>query len=212
LDSLRNLCSVAADAARSFGPAAAILPLALLAGPIGARVSLRRVAPFLLLPAAYAFYFWKDVRFNTELLPFVALGVALVTDDARRASRSRATALVVLFVGGQLALTAQRVERSATAFRRLSLPYLKAVAAAGRTDSVLVVVDDPDRDGILFSTLWWFDVRPFPGRAVVARDTHDGNVALLQAFPGRKVLRLYGRDPQRPSVPRLVPLGEPSVK
>lgn len=208
LDSLRNLLSMTADAARNFGPAGAILPLALLAGPLGARPSLRRVAPFLLLPAAYTLYFWKDVRFYTELLPFVALGVALVIDDVRRVSRSRARALVILFLGGQLALTALRVGHSATTFRRTSLPYLQAVAAAARTDSVLVLVDDPDRDGILFSTLWLFDVGPFPGRAVVARDTHDGNVALLRAFPGRKVLRLYGRDPQRPSVPRLVPLGE----
>ncbi len=207
LDGVRNTLYMLARAARDFGPVGALLPLALMAKPLGADLPWRRLAPFALLPVAYAAYFWKDVRFYTELLPFIALGVAVLIADVRLVSVSRARALLVLFLMGQLAVSAVRIGHAAETFRRGSLPYLHAVADAARQDSVLVVLRDEDRSGILFSTLWFFNEGPFPGRVVVARDAGDGDSALLRAFPGRRVLRLTVPDSGWRSVPpRLLPL------
>jgi hypothetical protein len=207
VDAVQHTLRMLAEAARDFGPISALAPLVLLSGSLGGRISWRRVVPFLLLPAAQFGYYYEHVRFYVELLPFLALGVAMMIADIRGVSLSRARALTVLFVAGQLLFAGVRVQRDAATYRRGYLPYFRAVASAAKRDSVLVVVWDDDRHESVLNALWWFNVGSFPGRAVVARDTRAGDAALVRAFPGRRALWLHDVGKEQPPQPRLVPLG-----
>jgi hypothetical protein len=73
---------------------------------LGVRWQLRCWLPVFLLPAAYAFYFFRAIRFWTEALPLVYLGVAWLLVRILDRAPALGRQLVAMVLLGQAALLA----------------------------------------------------------------------------------------------------------
>ena len=170
-----------------FWPASMVLPLAFLAGQLGARVRWRLVLPFALLPAAYFFYFYADFRFLFELMPLAMVGTAWllvrVADRRPAAAMAVGALMFVSSVGGVGLWMATRASRA-----RPYAPILQAIdRARAQHGRVLVFVRDvsPDVTKSFFTAIYAENLQgAFHGPVVVARDLGASDSALIARYPG----------------------------
>jgi len=198
-----------------------IVPLAYVALRSGVQWRWRRIAAFLVLPAAYFFYFFhneRSDRFYFEIFPFAMVGAAFLVHALAQRRRNVGIAL-----GGLLAAT-MLVDTAITALtrRRLQARAIAVSAAVERLraehSKLLVFVRaelpqqaaDPGSEPILWwgepvmQTLYWYNVYGFPSDVVVARDLGARDAALARRFPDRFAVLLTVRRAPPGSEPWLI--------
>lgn len=171
-------------------PGFALLPVLSLARAWRVRVRWRLIACFALLPLAHLFYYYVHARFYTELMPFIALGVAsLVIGLGRQGRTGLAHALAVLLVAEGAAAT---LSRGIADYRHLAArrsQYEALTRAPEQRPALVMVVRDSVQGQSMLNALWWLNLRP-EEHVVVARDLGVANDTLLRLFPGSCVIRL----------------------
>jgi 4-amino-4-deoxy-L-arabinose transferase-like glycosyltransferase len=187
---LRHLHARSWEFALDLLPLFMVLPVLWLALARGARVRGIVVGAFLLLPLAYFFYFASTRRFYAELVPFAAIGLALLIAQLA-ATDWRRTAAPLL---GLLALLG--AVRLTTIDRRGDVVWKRVVASAGQLEDaharhgpLLVFVEEALPEAYLFRRLWQFNADGFDSRILVARSQGVRDAELARAFPNRTALR-----------------------
>lgn len=170
-----------------FWPASLVLPLAFLAGQLGARLRWRLVLPFALLPAAYFFYFYADFRFFFELLPLAMVGTAWLMVRVADRRPAAATALGVVMFASSFAVVGPWMATRANRAR----PYAPILQEIGRARAqhghVLVFVRDVSTDVTksFFTAMYAENLAgSFHGPIVVARDLGASDTTLMARYPG----------------------------
>jgi hypothetical protein len=166
------------------------LPLLAAAFAYRLRVNWRTLAAFAVLPIVDFFYLFNDERLYLELLPFVAIGAALVVARVWESDAKAGRALLIFLVGANLVADVSRIaqlHRDAPVGPSavLSSELRERQRQAG---PLLVFVKNPPLSEPLFIALSRFNFGPFPGDIVVARDLGDENARLLCRFPDHAVL------------------------
>ncbi len=195
---------------------ALLLPLVALA--VAHRVSLRPryVAPFLLLPAVYFFYWYSGVRYYTSLLPFILIGCAVLALELVKRDPWVSLGMCVSAVVGSLffALPFRQSPgmldspwtRSAyfrDPGRMATLDSLKALGE--RRGPLLVFARQQDNpfDNLL-DRLQLLNADGLTSRVLVARDLGARNAELRARYPDRIVYVVEDRG--RDSVARIMPM------
>jgi hypothetical protein len=177
---------------RDATPDFTILPL--IAAACAYRLPVRgaTIAAFCTLPLAYFLYFDNGERFYLELLPFAALGVALIVARVWASDAIAGRALLIFLVGANVVSSA--TSAVAAARERARHPsdgaiVMRELLAAQRTSGpMLVFVRNPPMAEPLFIALSPLNFGRFPGRVAVARDLGRDNASLVCRMPGRTVL------------------------
>ena len=187
-------------------PVFTVLPVLWLAVARGARIRGRIVGAFLLLPAAYFFYFSTSTRFYVELIPFAMIGLALLVAHLAAADwrRTASPLLGLLALMGAVRLT--------TIDRPGDWVWQRVVASAGQLEEaharrgpLLVFIEEPLPEAYLFRRLWQFNTDGFESPILVARSQGARDLELARAFPQRTALRgVWPGGADRPMV--LTPL------
>jgi hypothetical protein len=177
---------------RDVMPAFTILPV--IAAAYAYRVPFRAatIAAFCTLPLAYFLYFDNGERFYLELLPFFAVGVALIVARIREADATAGRALATFLLGASVAssaTTALAAVRERDRHPSDGAIVMRELLAANRAHGpLLVFVRNPPLAEPLFIALSPLNFGRFPGRIVVARDLGTENVSLVCRMPGRTVM------------------------
>jgi len=172
-------------------PFALIGPLAFLwLRRCGGRAwALRHVLPFLALPALQSFYFSKDLRYYTELLPFLAVAIAAILSGLLERVPRMCTPLLLLLMAGGALTSGLRLRNDALVFERDALPAFHAVEALVRQNPrVLLFVRDERPQ--MFERLLWFSVEAGSDHIVVARDLGARNEDLIRLYPAYAVFHI----------------------
>jgi hypothetical protein len=146
-------------------------------------------AVFLLLPAAYFFYWSARTRFYAELLPFLCLALAGIVLHLWKRSRVLATALLVSLLAGQVLHSAVSLELNWRNRKDLDETFVRVVEAQRQHGKVLIFVQPENINQRSLAILSSFNVDGFPGNVVVARDLDALNVRLQREFPDHVPLR-----------------------
>ncbi|MGH7713062.1 MAG: hypothetical protein ACREOG_17350, partial [Gemmatimonadaceae bacterium] len=173
---------------RSILPFATAAPLAWMAWRAG--LMIRPVAlAFLALPIAYLFWLSVTGRLFSELLVFVALGLALLLAKLleQRPTWARWTVAVLVIAG--LVDTSVHIAGAGKLPGRWS-PYMARVNAAAAAGPTLIFVGG---NQLLYEKMWWFNARDWMGKVVVARDLGARNRELIARFPHHAAYRVSWR-------------------
>jgi len=177
---------------RDATPVFTALPLIAIAYAYRLRFRGAAIAAFAVLPLVYFFYFDNGERMHLELLPFIAVGVALIVSRVWESDASAGRALTIFLLGASVASSATSL--AAAARERTRAPgdgavVMRELAAARRTNGpLLVFVRNPPLAEPLFIALSPLNFSPFPGPIVVARDLGSENASLICRMPHRAVM------------------------
>ena len=177
---------------RDTTPVFTILPL--IAAAYAYRLPVRgaTIAALCTLPLAYFLYFDNGERFYLELLPFAALGVALIVARVWESDAIAGRALLVFLIGASVAssaTTAVAAVRERARHPSDGAIVMRELLAAQRTSGpMLVFVRNPPMAEPLFIGLSPLNFGRFPGRIAVARDLGPDNARLVCRMPGRTVM------------------------
>jgi uncharacterized membrane protein len=157
------------------------------------------VGVFLVLPAGYAFWYFDVVRFYVDIFPFLFIGVARLLEYLAQRRPRVAAALVAYLLIAAPVRAAAAVQTERGRFRKCRDSDAALEALGQRTAALVFVANDTTNDGsadpLLFSCLYHFNTREFPGNIVVARDTGAGDSTLVRLMPRRDVVRLRWDGP-----------------
>ena len=197
---VRRLVERAWDAAHGLVPLALLVPIVLAGVASRYRVRWATVAAFLLTPGAYFFYFNSEIRFFTELLPFLYAGIAVILCAVWARSAGAARALVTgLLAASVLFAATWQADRDGDPWTlgswyirfRASLADFDAVAAAReRHGKVVVFVREPTAWNPTLGRLFVLNAEGLAGDVVVARDLGPRNGLLMRRLPGHTPLLL----------------------
>jgi hypothetical protein len=191
---LRQLLATLGEATVRYWPGALIFIIAALILDRGDKIRFSRLLPFLLLPIAYAFYFYADARFYAEAFPFAMIGTAMVSERLARADRRLTQAVIWVTVAMSVAVSAGQLTRQVT-IDRSKLPYFHAVEAQqAASGPLLVFVAQPRPAGQGaaergLEALYWYNSER-SGDVIVGRDVASLRSRVMQQFPGRTPIRL----------------------
>ena len=196
----RHLVERVWDVAHGLVPLSLLLPV-LLAG-IAHRYRFRwlTVAAFLLMPAAYYFYFDSEIRFYTELFPYFYAGVATLLAFLWMRDGVLGRGLVIGALAANLVLAATwRAQVPGDPWGggtwylrfRASLADFETVEAAkARYGRIVVFVREPTAWNPTMARLFVFNRDGLDGDIVIARDLGAKNELLLRRLPSHTPLRL----------------------
>jgi hypothetical protein len=193
---------------RDVMPLFTILPVIATAYAYRLRLNAGTLAAFCTLPLAYFLYFDNGERFYLELLPFFALGVALIVARVWESDATAGRALAVFLLGASVVSSA--TSAAAAVSERMRHPsdgaiVMRQLEAAQRANGpMLVFVRNPPLAEPLFIALSPLNFGRFPGRIVVARDLGHENVNLICRMPGRAVM--FAESATREHGARLLPV------
>jgi hypothetical protein len=177
---------------RDVMPAFTTLPLIAAAYAYRLPVRARVIAAFAVLPLVNFFYFGNGERFYLELLPFAAVGVALIVARAWESDARAGRALAIFLVGASIASITTSIaadERERARHPSDGVVVMRELNAARRTNGpMLVFVRNPPLSEPLFVALSPLNFSPFPGPVAVARDLGRANTTLICRMPGRAVM------------------------
>jgi hypothetical protein len=181
---LENLARRSREFAARALPCFLLLPLVWVGATYRFPFRLRSVAPFLLLPAAYFFYFFSEIRFYTELVPFIALAAALLLTHAARQGRTHVLSWVLAIVvlgnlADAVATTVAALPRARVVTRNAS--DLRTLA--DEVGSIVVFIREPTPESYLFRRLSFFNEHGLSSNIVVARDRGPENTILMRRLP-----------------------------
>ncbi len=188
-----GLVSMIADTMATCQAVILILPLLFLARRLSVPRRWAVLIPFMVLPAAYFFYFYHDSRFYVVLVPFFMLLTAGLVEEVIRRDRRVAFALIGFAVWAAVASYGQLAsERGPSASR---LAYFHDVDSLRQLHGRLLVFAHDDDAGTpfdnavtadeLFTMLYWYNTQPFNGDVVVVRDVARLRRLAMACFPGR---------------------------
>ena len=187
-----ELTSVVWPFSRDLFPIWGLLPLLAVAAAYRVRVRASLVLALAVLPIVNFFYYANGERMHVELLPFAIVGAVLLVARLRELDPRAASALAVFLVGANLVTSAARIAgdwRQRQHAPAETETFVRAVRDSSRAaPGVLVLVRDRPLAEPLLLGLWRFDVGPFPGPVVVARDLGAANSRLACRLPGYRVL------------------------
>jgi hypothetical protein len=158
----------------------------------GGRVrDLRYGLPFLIVPAIQFFYYYQDLRYYIELLPFVAVGTAAIFADLRRRAPRLSASLLVFLVAGSVFVSCLSLDRDAADFRRRVLPAFHAAERLMQENPhVLLFVRERPEDPTTFEDLCLFNAEKSADRIVVARDLGRRDKVLMRLYPNYRAFRM----------------------
>jgi hypothetical protein len=192
-----------------------LLPLIAIARVQRIPLRLRYVAPFLLLPAVYFFYWYSGIRYFTCLLPFLFVGCAVLLLELRAKEPWLAGGMLFCaFVGSLFFALPRRTSpggldspwtRSAYFRDPGRMATLDSLKALGERQGPLLVFtrqQDNPFDNLL-DRLQLLNANGLDSHVLVARDLGARNSELLQRYPGRKVY--FVEDRGRETVSLITP-------
>ncbi len=180
----RNFSRVLRDATIRFTPAFLLAPLVFVGLLHKFKFPWATVGVFLLLPLTHYFYYYVDLRFYLELLPFLFVGLALLLAELAQQNARVARVLIGFLLIGNVFFAAEGVREERQLFRSRYRPYLEAVNDLHREKGkLLVFVKEQSEVPALLAILSWFNVDSFPGDVIVARDLGPRNVTLMVRWP-----------------------------
>jgi hypothetical protein len=188
------------------------------------------VLPLLVLPLVYSFYWFREARLISEMLPFLLIGIAAILVHATVAHPRFGRALCVLAIAGSVFMNLPWARPSTgipTPWR--ASPYVHdrrifvlfdAVERLRREHGrLLVFVQETDQAKQRLFTpgfyrLFMLNDRGFESDVLVARDLGAANETLIQRFPDRVPVRIVWHDGRVPTNRRVVVtrLDEPWVR
>jgi hypothetical protein len=171
-------------------PAYLLAAVAFLAFKFGYSFRWRHILPFLMLPAAYFFYYYTSIRFYVELLPFFYAAIAAVLVHVTQRNPLLGRTVFVTIVSAQLLLTAFNVHSNWSGRQAHHFPMFTAVQQAQQQHGkVVLFVSVPPGNQEVLENLAWFNIEKFPGDVVVARDLGADNRRLLEELPSHVPFR-----------------------
>ncbi|MEJ7808885.1 MAG: hypothetical protein WKG32_00565 [Gemmatimonadaceae bacterium] len=188
---LANLADRVWDSTDAALPLALAVPLLWYGFASGYRYRRATIAAFVVLPAAYFFYFTTSIRFYSEILPYalIAFGsvlAAVCAADWRGAGRTWLAVLAVASLAGAIFELGGRRART----RDLVLPSARVVADAHkRLGPIVVFVREPSAEGYLFRRLSYYNLDGLRGPIIVARDHGAANATLMRRLRTHSALR-----------------------
>ncbi len=195
---------------------ALLLPLTALAVAHRVPLRLRYIAPFLLLPAVYCFYWYSGVRYYTCLLPFILIGCAVLALDLVKRDPWVTLGICTSAIVGSLYFALPYRDspgeldspwtRSAyfrDPGRMATLDSLKALGERRGPLLVFARQEDSPFDNLL-DRLQLLNADGLTSRVLVARDLGARNAELRERYPDRSVYVVEDRG--RDSVSRITPL------
>jgi hypothetical protein len=199
--------------ARDLLPVWTVLPLLALACAHRATVRWGVVAAFAVLPLTHFFYYANGERFYVELLPYGAVGIALLLNRIREMDAPLGSALIVFLLGANVVSSAGHLAGDVR--QRAVHPSDSDVISRALLDAppspggLLVLVRNPPLAEPLLVGLSKFNFAPFPGPIVVARDLGDENARLICRLPAYRVLFAESSTPSHGA--RLLPAANDSI-
>ena len=189
-DALRNLHNRSWEFALELLPVFTVLPLLWLALARGARPAWFIVAAFMLLPLGHFFHFNSRIRFYVELVPFAAIGLALLVAHLAATDWRRTAAPLVAAIALLAALRLVTVTRSDdAAWSRVVASAEQLESEHARRGDLLVFIEEDKPEAYLFRRLWKFDAEGYDSDILVARSWGpERNRALAAEFPNRTAL------------------------
>src|SRR5262249_5265149 len=160
-----------------------ILPLVAISWACGFSARWTVLLIFLPLPVLHSIYFFPDVRFFTEVLPFIDIGIAsmLVFLYTKRPFVTKAllaaTIILNLIQIGKMTYEEYSFRQT---YARL---YQRIEDFAKANKKALVFVKRTNGDEYFLEALYWFNVDRFPGDIIVARDIGAENTVLMKKYP-----------------------------
>jgi hypothetical protein len=208
-----------ANAALTWLPVFALGPILLAARHLGIRWQARSWWPILLLPGAYFLYFFRDLRFWSEALPYFAMGVAWLLIGIRDRAPALGAQLIAIMLAGQITLLVPgrgvapygnrpwRAYMPATAARINFQAIERLKAEHGK---LLIFAREPGPGfAPLRDRLMVYNGEGEAGDVLVARDLGDRNAELMRRYPDRTAF-LFIRETSAGSIPATItPLGPP---
>jgi 4-amino-4-deoxy-L-arabinose transferase-like glycosyltransferase len=180
------------DAALLLVPAFSIVPLLVLSSAHGFRLSWKTILVFLPLAVVHCFYFYPDVRYFIEIMPFLYAGIGSLILFLAARDRYLVQSLLVFMLLCNLGQFVQMVYQEHV-FRKDYVSYFKRIEDFQKTHGkVLVFVKRMEGREYFLEALYWFNVDKFPGDIVVARDIGERNSVLMKKFPGYTPLYIPG--------------------
>jgi hypothetical protein len=195
---------------------ALLLPLVTVALAQRVSLKLKYVAPFLILPAIYFFYWGSQTRFYTCLLPFLLIGCAGLILELVQKDRWVALGLATSAVVGSIAFALPyRVSPGGLDSPWTGISYfrehgrqatLDSLKSLGERQGPLLVFAKQQNNVFdnLLDRLQLLNADGLESRVLVARDLGPRNAELRARFPKRAVYLVEDRG--RDSVSRIVPL------
>jgi hypothetical protein len=183
-------------------------PFLLVAVRQGYRLRWWTLLPFAALPAVYFFYFFSAQRFYGELLPFIAVGVAVVLLHVAQRRPRLAVALGAALLAGNIVYALPwRVRRHRldtpwlahpyTVDRRAVLGMFAQVETLRRAHPRLLVFVSDSGAGRYFTPalerLLFYDDGGLDGPVLVVRDRGAHDSLLVDRFPDRWPVRVSWR-------------------
>jgi 4-amino-4-deoxy-L-arabinose transferase-like glycosyltransferase len=192
LQAVKQNLDVLYDAATLLLPAFIIFPLILFGLAHGFPFSWQAVFVFLPLPIVHFFYFFPDVRFYVELLPFLCVGISTVLLFLESRYKYLARSLLIFMLICNVGQAAKMIYEEYV-FRQRDFAFFKYIEDfADRHGKVIVFVKGKAGHEYLLEALYWFNVDKFPGNIIVARDIGERNSILLKKFPEHNPLYFSG--------------------
>lgn len=202
-----------------FVPIGLLAPLIVVAVSAGYRPSWRVLGLFAVLPAAYFFYWYGELRMYAELLPFVMLGVATMLYAIYQRRPAIARAFVALLVASQVIVALPWPPGSTSADRPWAVGFdhvygrgnpgrwatlYTADSLARANGRLLLFTREATRFDNLMDRLYPFNGDRFDGPILVARDLGDQNALLMARFPDRVAYLVEDRGRDVPSTFTLI--------
>jgi Dolichyl-phosphate-mannose-protein mannosyltransferase len=189
-------------------PSALLIPLVVTAEQYRYAWRLGIVAAFLVLPVAYAFWYYDQLRFYVDILPFAFIGIACIAQHlSRRRPRVVGDAIIYLAIVAPVAGAAY-IRRYRAALRpcRESHDVVRQLARAERLLVFVKDVPQPSGTETLLECLYSYDTGSFSGDVVVARDLGAADTVLMRMLPQNRPVRLsWDRVTSRAVIERLSP-------
>ncbi|MEQ1896941.1 MAG: hypothetical protein ABL971_06060 [Vicinamibacterales bacterium] len=204
---------VLADAAMTWLPLFGLAPLLLAARHVGVRWQSRAWLPLLLLPAVYFFYFFKELRFWVEALPYFSLGIAWLFIRILDRAPALGRQLVAISLLGQAALVvtgdgllpfANRPWRGYMPATAAPVDFEAIEGLRARHGKLLIFAKEvgpgfaPLRDRLMV-----YNGDGESGDVLVARDLGDRNAELMRRHPDRTPF-LFTRTSSNGRIPATV--------
>lgn len=197
LDGVGQFLTTLGDGIVHFWPGGLIVVLVAIGIRTGFAIRSRVLIPFLFLPAVYSVYFYSNVRFMLELLPFAMVATVFWAQQLREKGERVNHLVCWLTVGLTIAVGAGRftLNRPLADSRRV---YFEAVErTTKRWGPLLVFVAqeraDASTSGAIehgLEALYWYNSREFGGNVIVGRDVETLRPVIRDRFPRHVPVRL----------------------
>lgn len=210
LDAVRSLLERLAGFNFSVLPWALAAPVIVLSAASGHKPRVATLAAFLLLPIFYFFYWYSDLRFNSELVPlfmvWCAAGLVAIAGTRRRLAASLAAAIATSSLllnvpvrGGRVPLDEPwLLSAYANSAQRVAMMQRLDDLADERGPLLVIVRERAPLIDALIDRPYIFNGPGLDSRILVVRDLGERNAAVQTRFAGRTAVLVTDRGVRTP--------------